>query len=142
MNTKTLNKSKLDTIIQDFGSLIALIFLLIVLSVVSPDFRNINNLLSLLKQSSVNCLWYDRGYLNRWNRPFRRFCACAYFRILCRHDSFGSYASFSYGRCFGYGNGVRTNKRTSCCKGKTSAIYCNAYYYDRISRTYNDFFKR
>jgi ribose transport system permease protein len=56
MNTKTLNKSKLDTIIQDFGSLIALIFLLIVLSVVSPDFRNINNLLSLLKQSSVNGL--------------------------------------------------------------------------------------
>lgn len=42
--------------IQDYGSFIALIFLVIVIGVISPDFRTINNFLSLLRQSAINGL--------------------------------------------------------------------------------------
>lgn len=51
MNTK--NKLKY---IQDYGSFIALILLIIAISIVSPDFRTINNFLSLLRQSAINGL--------------------------------------------------------------------------------------
>ncbi|WP_300366583.1 ribose ABC transporter permease [Brachyspira sp.] len=52
MNNK---KNKLQYI-QDYGSLIALVILIIVTSVISPDFRTINNFLSLLRQSAINGL--------------------------------------------------------------------------------------
>lgn len=56
MNTKTANRFKTDNIVQSLGSLIALIGLVIVFSIVNADFRSINNILSLLKQASVNGL--------------------------------------------------------------------------------------
>lgn len=51
MNTK--NKLKY---LQDYGSFIALILLIIAISIISPDFRTINNFLSLLRQSAINGL--------------------------------------------------------------------------------------
>lgn len=42
--------------LQDYGSFIALIFLVIVISIISPDFRTVNNFLSLLRQSAINGL--------------------------------------------------------------------------------------
>lgn len=48
-------KNKLQYI-QDYGSLIALVVLIIVISVISPDFRTVNNFLSLLRQSAINGL--------------------------------------------------------------------------------------
>lgn len=50
---KLSNKSN---ILHEYGSQIALIFLLVLLSIISPDFRTIHNILSLLRQSSVNGL--------------------------------------------------------------------------------------
>lgn len=49
-----MNKLTKKINFQDFGSLIALILLVVVLSVISPDFRTVNNALSLLRQSSIN----------------------------------------------------------------------------------------
>lgn len=40
--------------LQEYGSLVALILLVIFISIISPEFRTVNNLLSLLRQSSVN----------------------------------------------------------------------------------------
>lgn len=40
--------------IQDFGVLIALFALILVIGIISPEFRTINNFLSLLRQSSIN----------------------------------------------------------------------------------------
>lgn len=42
--------------LQDYGSFIALIFLVIVIGAISPDFRTVNNFLSLLRQSAINGL--------------------------------------------------------------------------------------
>lgn len=42
--------------LQDYGSFIALIFLVVVISIISPDFRAVNNFLSLLRQSAINGL--------------------------------------------------------------------------------------
>lgn len=42
--------------LQDYGSFIALIFLVIVIGTISPDFRTVNNFLSLLRQSAINGL--------------------------------------------------------------------------------------
>ncbi len=42
--------------LQDFGSSLALIILIIILSVISPDFRTFDNGFSLLRQSSINGL--------------------------------------------------------------------------------------
>ncbi len=50
------NKKKLSYYLQDFGALIALILLIIGISIVSPEFRTVNNFLSLLRQSSINGL--------------------------------------------------------------------------------------
>ncbi len=53
---KTLNKQNTGTIIQKFGSLITLVLVMIALSIISPEFRSMNNMLSLLRQASVNAL--------------------------------------------------------------------------------------
>lgn len=45
---KVMNK------IQDFGALIALIALIIVISIISPQFRTLDNFMSLVRQSSIN----------------------------------------------------------------------------------------
>lgn len=42
--------------LQDYGSFIALIFLVVIISIISPDFRTVNNFLSLLRQSAINGL--------------------------------------------------------------------------------------
>lgn len=49
-NNKLMNK------VQDLGALIALILLVVVISFISPEFRTIDNFLSLLRQSSINGL--------------------------------------------------------------------------------------
>lgn len=46
--------NKKSHILQEYGALIALAFIVIVLSIISREFRSINNFLSLLRQSSVN----------------------------------------------------------------------------------------
>ncbi|WP_124067723.1 ribose ABC transporter permease [Clostridium sp. E02] len=51
MNKK---KNKLIYYAQDFGALIALVLLVIGISFVSPQFRTVDNFLSLLRQSSIN----------------------------------------------------------------------------------------
>ena len=47
-NKQLINK------IQNFGALIALILLVVVISIISPQFRTIDNFLSLVRQSSIN----------------------------------------------------------------------------------------
>ncbi len=42
--------------LQDIGSLLALIFLVILISIFSSDFRSVSNFLSLLRQSAINGL--------------------------------------------------------------------------------------
>lgn len=42
--------------LRDYGSFIALIFLVIVIGAISHDFRTVNNFLSLLRQSAINGL--------------------------------------------------------------------------------------
>lgn len=49
-----MNKKTAVSKIQDMGALIALIFLVIVISIISPEFRTVDNFLSLLRQSSIN----------------------------------------------------------------------------------------
>lgn len=53
MNEK---KRKISYYAQDLGALIALLLLVIGISIISPQFRTINNFLSLLRQSSINGL--------------------------------------------------------------------------------------
>ncbi len=50
-----MNKAKKINL-RDFGSLFALLFLVLVISVISADFRTVDNFLSLLRQSSINGL--------------------------------------------------------------------------------------
>ena len=49
-----MNNKKLASPIQDFGALIALVLLVVVIGVISPEFRTLSNFLSLLRQSSIN----------------------------------------------------------------------------------------
>ena len=49
-NKKVMNR------IQDLGAVIALILLVAVISIISPEFRTVKNFLSLLRQSSINGL--------------------------------------------------------------------------------------
>lgn len=49
-----MNKLAKKINLKDFGSLIALVILVIVLGTISSDFRTLNNILSLLRQSSIN----------------------------------------------------------------------------------------
>ncbi|MCB6381249.1 ribose ABC transporter permease [Dorea formicigenerans] len=50
----SMNNKKLASHIQDFGALIALVLLVVVIGVISPEFRTLSNFLSLLRQSSIN----------------------------------------------------------------------------------------
>lgn len=50
------NTKKITDRAQDFGALIALALLVMVISIVSPEFRTVKNFLSLLRQSSINGL--------------------------------------------------------------------------------------
>lgn len=56
MATTIQNKKSYAQYIQEFGSLIALVLLVVVIGAISPDFRTFNNLVSLLRQSSINGL--------------------------------------------------------------------------------------
>ncbi|MEG0876796.1 MAG: ribose ABC transporter permease [Oscillospiraceae bacterium] len=49
-------KTSAGDIIQKFGALITLVLLVIVLSIIDKDFRSVSNLMSLLRQASVNGL--------------------------------------------------------------------------------------
>ena len=49
-----MNNKKLASRIQDFGALIALVLLVVVIGIISPEFRTLSNFLSLLRQSSIN----------------------------------------------------------------------------------------
>ena len=51
-----IKNKQLSNILQEYGSFIALIFLVVVIGVISPEFRTINNFLSLIRQSSINGL--------------------------------------------------------------------------------------
>lgn len=51
-----MNSKKLSNRIQDFGALIALVLLVVVIGIISPEFRTVGNFLSLLRQSSINGL--------------------------------------------------------------------------------------
>ncbi|MEL3900282.1 ABC transporter permease subunit [Treponema phagedenis] len=52
IKSKFTNRIKL----QDIGSFLALLFLILLISIFSPDFRTFNNFLSLLRQSAINGL--------------------------------------------------------------------------------------
>ena len=49
-----MDKKQIMNKVQDLGALIALILLVLVISVISPQFRTVDNLLSLVRQSSIN----------------------------------------------------------------------------------------
>ena len=49
---KTKNKKSIN--IQDYGALIALALIVLALSIVSKEFRSLDNIFTLLKQSTVN----------------------------------------------------------------------------------------
>lgn len=53
---KNENRLKTGSVLQSLGSLIALVGLVVVFSIISTDFRSVNNILALLKQASVNGL--------------------------------------------------------------------------------------
>ena len=50
---KTQSKN-IRELVQEYGALIALILLVVIISAVSPEFRTVNNFLSLIRQSSIN----------------------------------------------------------------------------------------
>src|ERR1700754_3991842 len=54
--TLQLNWSRAATLLQRLGSVIGLILLFIVLSIMSPDFLTTGNLLTVLRQVSINAL--------------------------------------------------------------------------------------
>lgn len=49
-----MKNKKAVNYIQDLGALIALILLIVVIGIISPEFRTVGNFLSLLRQSSIN----------------------------------------------------------------------------------------
>ena len=49
-----MDKKEFMSKIQDLGALIALVLLIIVISIISPQFRTIDNFMSLVRQSSIN----------------------------------------------------------------------------------------
>lgn len=51
-----MNKKTLANRISELGALIALLLLIVVISIISPEFRTVDNFLSLLRQSSINGL--------------------------------------------------------------------------------------
>ena len=53
---RLMESKKIINRMQDFGALIALFVLVVLIGIISPEFRTIGNFLSLLRQSSVNGL--------------------------------------------------------------------------------------
>lgn len=51
-----MKSKKITDYLQDYGAVIALILLIIAIGIISPEFRTVNNFLSLLRQSSINGL--------------------------------------------------------------------------------------
>jgi len=51
-----MKSRKITDYLQDYGSVMALVLLVIIIGMISPEFRTINNFLSLLRQSSINGL--------------------------------------------------------------------------------------
>lgn len=49
-----MDNKKIMSKMQDMGALIALILLVVVIGIISPEFRTVDNFLSLLRQSSIN----------------------------------------------------------------------------------------
>ncbi|XCP85468.1 ribose ABC transporter permease [Roseburia hominis] len=49
-----MKEKKLSNVLQDLGALIALVLLVVVIGIISPEFRTVGNFLSLLRQSSIN----------------------------------------------------------------------------------------
>lgn len=54
--TKTLNKKSWTSYIGEYGAFIALVFLVLLISIISPDFRTAGNFLNLLRQATFNGL--------------------------------------------------------------------------------------
>lgn len=50
------SKKSISSVIGEYGAFLALILLVVVISIVSPDFRTVSNFLSLLRQASFNGL--------------------------------------------------------------------------------------
>jgi ribose transport system permease protein len=55
-STNTLNKKSWTSYIGEYGAFIALVFLVVVISVISPEFRTAGNFLNLLRQATFNGL--------------------------------------------------------------------------------------
>lgn len=51
-----MRKNKITDYLQNYGSVIALLLLVVIIGSISPEFRTVNNFLSLLRQSSINGL--------------------------------------------------------------------------------------
>lgn len=49
-----IKKKSIPEYLQEYGAFIALILLVIIIGIISPEFRTVNNLLSLIRQSSIN----------------------------------------------------------------------------------------
>ena len=54
--TKTLNKKSWTSYLGEYGAFIALVLLVVVISIISPDFRTAGNFLNLLRQATFNGL--------------------------------------------------------------------------------------
>ena len=55
-NTLDINRNNLLKAMQDMGVVIALAVLVLVLSIISPEFRTFDNIMSLMRQSAINGL--------------------------------------------------------------------------------------
>ncbi|MFV0352749.1 MAG: ABC transporter permease [Oscillospiraceae bacterium] len=55
-NSATALRAKRSDTIKSLGSVIALVLLIVIISIVQPEFRTVNNILSVLRQASVNGL--------------------------------------------------------------------------------------
>lgn len=135
-----MNNKKLVNRVQDLGALIALILLVIVIGIISPEFRTISNFLSLLRQSSIN------GFI-----AFGMTCVILTGGI---DLSVGSVLALSTALCAGFIAGyaggtcnapslsnwypLGSSQRCPCDKRKASAFYRNLGYYDSLPWTDND----
>lgn len=53
---KTLNKKSWTSYLGEYGAFIALVLLVVVISIISPEFRTAGNFLNLLRQATFNGL--------------------------------------------------------------------------------------
>ena len=128
-----MNNKKLVNRIQDLGALIALILLVIVIGIISPEFRTVSNFLSLFRQSSIN------GFI-----AFGMTCVILTGGI---DLSVGSVLALSTALCAGFIRGgmpvgiamlrytAWSSQRTSRNKRKTAAIHRNTGYNDCLPWT-------